>query len=53
VKIAGEQRIVKTLMVGAFENIGKAVIEEAHKRHHEIIVFEIDSKRTPTAARQF
>jgi putative NADH-flavin reductase len=40
-------------MVGAFENIGKAVIEEAHKRHHEIIVFEIGDKKIRKAARQF
>lgn len=42
----GEQQIMKILITGAFGNIGKAVIEEAHKRNHEVIVFEIDNKKT-------
>ena len=38
---------MKILITGAFGNIGKAVIEEAIKRGHEVIVFEIDSKKNP------
>ena len=43
---------MKLLITGAFGNIGKAVIEEAHKRQHEIIVFEIDNEKTRKAARK-
>ncbi|MGD6853089.1 MAG: NAD-dependent epimerase/dehydratase family protein [Candidatus Bathyarchaeia archaeon] len=44
---------MKILITGAFGNIGKAVIEEAYKRQHEITVFEIDNKRTREAAEQY
>ena len=44
---------MKILITGAFGNIGKAVIEEAHKRHHEIIVFEINNKKTRKDARKY
>ena len=44
---------MKILITGAFGNIGKAVIEEANKRGHEIIVFEIDSKKTRKDARKY
>ena len=37
---------MKILVTGAFGNIGKAVIEKACKRDHEIIVFEVDNKKT-------
>ena len=37
---------MRILITGAFGNIGKAVIEEAGKRHHEVIVFEIENKKT-------
>ncbi len=36
---------MKILITGAFGNIGKAVMEEARKRAHEVIVFEIDNKK--------
>ena len=35
---------MKLLITGAFGNIGKAVIEEAYSRNHEITVFEINNK---------
>jgi len=44
---------MKILITGAFGNIGKAVIEEAHKRQHEIIVFEIDNKKTRKTAEKY
>jgi nucleoside-diphosphate-sugar epimerase len=44
---------MRILITGAFGNIGKAVIEEAGKRHHEIIVFEIENKKTRKAARKY
>ena len=44
---------MKILITGAFGNIGKAVTEEAIKRGHEIIVFEIDSKKTRKDARKY
>jgi nucleoside-diphosphate-sugar epimerase len=44
---------MKILITGAFGNIGKTVIEEAYKRHHEITVFEIENKKTCQAARKF
>ncbi len=44
---------MQILITGAFGNIGKAVIEEAHMRHHEIIVFEIDNKKTRKEARKY
>jgi nucleoside-diphosphate-sugar epimerase len=44
---------MKILITGAFGNIGKAVIEEARKRHHEVIVFEIDNKKTRKVAKSY
>jgi nucleoside-diphosphate-sugar epimerase len=44
---------MKILITGSFGNIGKAVIEEARKRHHEAIVFEIDNKKTRKVARSY
>jgi nucleoside-diphosphate-sugar epimerase len=44
---------MKILITGAFGNIGKAVIEEPRKRGHEILVFEIDNKKTRKAARKY
>ena len=44
---------MKILITGAFGNIGKAVIEEANNRNHEIIVFEIDNKKTRKDARKY
>jgi putative NADH-flavin reductase len=44
---------MKILITGAFGNIGKAVLEESYKRGHEIIVFEIDSKKTRKDARKY
>jgi FlaA1/EpsC-like NDP-sugar epimerase len=41
------------LITGASGNIGKAVIEEAQKQYDEIIVFEIDNKKTRKTARKF
>ena len=44
---------MRILITGAFGNIGKAVIEEASKRHHEVIVFEIENKKTRKDARKY
>ena len=44
---------MKILITGAFGNIGTAVIKEAYKRNHEIIVFEIDTKKTRKTARKY
>ena len=44
---------MKILITGAFGNIGKAVIDEAYKRAHEVIVFEIDNKKTRKNARKY
>ncbi len=44
---------MKILITGAFGNIGKAIIEEAYKHGHEIIVFEIDNKKTRKDARKY
>jgi len=44
---------MKILITGAFGNIGKAVIEEARKRRHEVIVFEIDNKKTRKVAKSY
>jgi UDP-glucose 4-epimerase len=44
---------MRILITGAFGNIGKAVIRDAYKRHHKIIVFEIDNKKTRKIARQY
>ena len=47
-----ECRNVKLLITGAFGNIGKAVITEASNRGHEVIVFEIENKKTRKTARK-
>ena len=44
---------MKILITGAFGNIGKAVIDESYKRSHEIVVFEIDNKKTRKDARKY
>jgi len=49
----GEKQKMRILITGAFGNVGKAVIEEAYKRAHEIIVFEIDNKKTRKDAHKF
>lgn len=48
-----EYRAMKILITGAFGNIGKAVIEEADKRRHEVVVFEIDNEKTRKAAKSY
>ncbi len=40
------------LITGAFGNVGKAVLEEAYRRSHEIIVFEVENKKTRKDARK-
>jgi nucleoside-diphosphate-sugar epimerase len=40
------------LITGAFGNVGKAVLEEAYRHSHEIIVFEVDNKKTRKYARK-
>ncbi len=44
---------MKILITGAFGNIGIAVIKEAYKRNHEIIVFEIENKKTRKTAKKY
>lgn len=44
---------MKLLITGSFGNIGKAVIEEAYGRSHEIIVFEVKNKKTQKVARNY
>ena len=44
---------MKILITGAFGNIGKAVLEESYKRGHEIIVFEVENKKTRKNARNY
>lgn len=44
---------MRILITGAFGNIGKAVMEEANKKHHEIIVFEVDNKKTRKTAKKY
>ena len=41
------------LVSGAFGNIGKAVIEESYRRGHNVIVFEIDNKKTRKDAKKY
>jgi nucleoside-diphosphate-sugar epimerase len=43
---------MKLLITGAFGNVGKAVLEEAHSRGHETKVFEVENKKTHKAARK-
>jgi nucleoside-diphosphate-sugar epimerase len=44
---------MKVLVTGAFGNVGTAVIEEACSRGHDVVVFEVDNKRTRKVARKF
>jgi nucleoside-diphosphate-sugar epimerase len=44
---------MKLLITGAFGNIGKTVIKAAHAGHHEVVVFEVDNKKTRKAARKY
>ena len=44
---------MKLLITGAFGNVGKAVIKEAYRRSHEIIVFEVDNKKTRKTAGKY
>ena len=44
---------MKLLITGAFGNIGSAVIDEAYKHNHEILVFEVDSKKTRKLAQKY
>ncbi|MCW4009583.1 MAG: NAD(P)-dependent oxidoreductase [Candidatus Bathyarchaeota archaeon] len=44
---------MKLLITGAFGNIGKAVIEEAYTRCHEITVFEVANEKTRKSARHY
>lgn len=44
---------MKLLITGAFGNIGKAVIEEAYERAHEVVVFEVDNKKTRKDAHKY
>ena len=43
---------MRLLITGAFGNVGKAVIDEAYSRRHEILVFEVENKKTRKAARK-
>lgn len=44
---------MKLLITGAFGNVGKAVLKEAHLRAHEIIVFEVNNKKTSKTAQKY
>lgn len=44
---------MRILITGAFGNVGKAVIEEAYKRSHEVIVFEVDNKKNRKVAQKY
>jgi UDP-glucose 4-epimerase len=44
---------MKLLITGSFGNIGKAVLEEAYARAHEIIVFEVENKKTRKTAQKY
>ena len=44
---------MKILITGAFGNIGKAVMEESHLQGHELIVFEVENKKTRKDARKY
>ncbi len=44
---------MRILITGAFGNIGKSVVEESHKRGHEIVVFDVESKKTRRDARKY
>jgi nucleoside-diphosphate-sugar epimerase len=44
---------MRILITGAFGNIGKAVIGESCRRGHEVVVFEIENKKTRKTARKY
>ncbi len=44
---------MRILITGAFGNVGKAVLEEAHRRAHEVIVFEVENKKTRKDAKRY
>jgi putative NADH-flavin reductase len=44
---------MKLLITGSFGNIGKAVINEAYRRGHNITVFEVDNKKTRKNAKKY
>lgn len=44
---------MKILITGAFGNIGKAVIDESYRRGHELIVFDVENKKTLKDARKY
>jgi len=44
---------MKILITGAFGNIGKAVIAESYLRGHELIVFEVENKKTLKDTRKY
>jgi len=48
-----KSEVMKILITGAFGNVGKSVIEEAHKRGHQVIVFEVENKKTRKDAGKF
>jgi len=49
----GDQQTMRILITGAFGNVGKAVIEEAYRRDHEVIVLEVDNKKNRKTARKY
>ncbi len=44
---------MRILITGAFGNVGKTVLEEASRRAHEVIVFEVENKKTRKDAKKF
>ncbi|MGD6808117.1 MAG: NAD-dependent epimerase/dehydratase family protein [Candidatus Bathyarchaeia archaeon] len=43
---------MKILITGAFGNVGKTVLKEACRRAHEVIVFEVENKKTRKEAKK-
>ena len=44
---------MRILITGAFGNVGKALIHEAWKRNHKVVVFELDNKRNRKTAEKY
>ncbi len=44
---------MRILITGAFGNVGQAVLHEAQKKNHEIVVFELDNKRNRKLAKKY
>jgi nucleoside-diphosphate-sugar epimerase len=44
---------MKILITGAFGNIGKNVVDEACRRAHEVVVFEVENKKTRKDAQKY